>query len=210
MRLFERIDAVRDQWNVLRHPFYRRWSAGELSHEELAFYAGEYRHAVVALADAADAAADKCDASVRAALEGHAAEERAHVELWDRFAGVLDADLDREPLDETAACARAWRSASDELEGLVVLYAVESGQPAISRTKLEGLTAHYGIPEDSPATDYFALHSELDHEHARQSRELLEDGVSDGDADRLVAAAARALEGNWLLLDGVERRAAGG
>lgn len=206
MRLFERLDAVRDQWNVLRHPFYKRWSAGELSREELAFYAGEYRHAVVALADAAEAAATACDASMRAELEGHAVEERAHVALWDRFADVLDADLEREPLEETATCAGAWKSASDALEGLVVLYAVEAGQPAISRTKLEGLVAHYGIAEHGPATDYFSLHADLDHEHARQSRELLEDRVTDADADRLLAAAGRALEGNWTLLDGIEGR----
>jgi pyrroloquinoline-quinone synthase len=205
VRLFDRLDAVRYQWDVLRHPFYKSWSSGELSREEIAFYAGEYRHAVVALADAAEATADACDASLRAELAGHAAEERAHVALWDRFADVLEADLQREPLEETAACARAWRSASDELEGLVVLYAVEAGQPAISRTKLEGLVAHYGIAEDSAATGYFTLHAELDHEHARSSRAVLEERAGEADEDRLVAAAARALEGNWTLLDGVER-----
>ncbi len=43
--------------NVLEHPFYARWSGGELSAAELRVYAGQYRHAVVALADASDAAA---------------------------------------------------------------------------------------------------------------------------------------------------------
>ena len=50
MDLFERLDDVRDRWNVLRHPFYRRWECGELTTEDLAYYAAEYRHAVVALA----------------------------------------------------------------------------------------------------------------------------------------------------------------
>ncbi len=40
MEILDRLDDVRDRWSVLRHPFYRRWSAGELSGEELAFYAG--------------------------------------------------------------------------------------------------------------------------------------------------------------------------
>src|SRR2546421_381461 len=55
MNLIERLDAVRARWNVLDHPFYLRWERGELERSELAFYAGEYRHAVVALADAAAA-----------------------------------------------------------------------------------------------------------------------------------------------------------
>ena len=35
---FDRLEAARRRWNVLEHPFYLRWSAGELSREELAFY----------------------------------------------------------------------------------------------------------------------------------------------------------------------------
>src|SRR6185503_7856888 len=54
---WSRLEEVRARWNVLEHPFYQRWSAGELSRDELARYAGEYRHAVVALADAAAGAA---------------------------------------------------------------------------------------------------------------------------------------------------------
>lgn len=205
MNLFERIDAVRDRWDVLRHPFYVRWSMGELTREELAHYAGEYRAAVVALADAAGAAARAAEPAVRTQLEEHAAEEAEHIGLWDDFARSIGAELGREPAPETAECAAAWTAAGDALEGLVVLYAVESSQPAIAQTKLEGLLAHYGL-EESPATEYFALHAQRDHEHAAQSRALIEERVDDADADRLVAVAESALRSNWKLLDGVERR----
>jgi pyrroloquinoline-quinone synthase len=194
MQLFDRLADVRARWNVLEHPFYVRWSRGELTREELSFYAGEYRHAVVALADAASAA----DAD-------HAEEERAHVELWDDFAAAVGAAEAVDPLPETRECVEAWTAARDALEGLVVLYAVEEGQPAISRTKLEGLVEHYGV-EEGPATEYFALHAELDHAHAAHSRRLIEERLDGADADRLIAAAERALRGNWALLDGVERR----
>jgi pyrroloquinoline-quinone synthase len=189
MNLIERLDEARRRWNVLEHPFYRRWECGELTRGELAFYAGEYRHAVVALADAATAASDP----------DHAAEETAHIALWDDFAAALDAPLDREPAPETRACAEAWRR-DDALEARAVLYAIESGQPEISRTKLEGLVDHYGFERDSAATAYFALHAQRDHEHAAASRAALEDaeGV---DEDRMVAVAEAALEGNWRLLD---------
>jgi pyrroloquinoline quinone (PQQ) biosynthesis protein C len=55
--LWSRLDDVHRRWNVLDHPFYRRWSRGELTAAELALYAGQYRHAVVALARAADSTA---------------------------------------------------------------------------------------------------------------------------------------------------------
>ena len=206
MEFFDRLEEVRNRWNVLEHSFYQRWSAGELTREELGFYAGEYREAVVALAEATRITAAACEPAIRVQLEEHAAEEHAHIDLWDEFAAAVGAPAAVDPRQETIECARAWTAAGDALEGLVTLYAIESGQPAISQTKLEGLVEHYGMAPESPATAYFELHSERDHEHAAQSRALIEERLDEGDADRLVAAAERVLAGNWKLLDGVERR----
>ena len=194
MSLIERLDDARRRRNILEHPFYTRWERGELTREELSVYAGEYRHAVVALADAADQAGSE-----------HAAEEREHVALWDEFATAFDADLERAPRAETRRCAAAWTSASDPLEALAILYAIEAGQPDVSHTKLTGLVEHYGFEEAGAGTSYFRLHAELDHEHAAESRELLERHATAEEEDRLVAAAERALDGNWALLDGVSR-----
>jgi pyrroloquinoline-quinone synthase len=190
MNVIAGIDAARQRWNVLEHPFYTRWERGELSHDELARYAGEYRHAVVALARAARTAGL------------HAEEEATHISLWDDFAAALGTEA-AEPLPETRCCASAWAAADDELGAAAILYAIESSQPAISATKLRGLVGHYGFPEGSKAVEYFIVHGERDHEHAAEARARLEDRED----PRLVGQAEAALAANWALLDGVSASA---
>ena len=196
MQLFERIQEAQERWNVLRHPFYVRWEEGELTREELQTYAGQYRHAVAAVARASWNATPIAD-------DGHAAEETAHVTLWDAWATSLGGEP-AAPSAETASCAEAWAPA-DPLAATAVLYAVESTQPAIAETKLRGLIQHYGYRSDSPATAYFQVHAERDHDHAARARDILEARADAADEDGLVAAAEAALRGNWELLDGVER-----
>ena len=134
MDFWTRLDAVRSEWDVLRHPFYRRWSAGELTSEELAAYAGQYRHAVVALAGASAAAAARAEGPLRPHLEEHAAEEASHVELWDRFVAAAGGDPEASASEETEVCASAWRGSGERsVEAtLVALYAIEAAQAAIA------------------------------------------------------------------------------
>jgi pyrroloquinoline-quinone synthase len=202
MEFFAELDAVRERWNVLNHPFYTRWSAGTLTRDDLAHYSGQYRHAVVALANATRRAAD-----AEPALEPHAVEEAAHVDLWDGFVAAVGGDSAAAPAPETIACAQAWAKDGSLLETLVGIYAIEAAQPAISATKASGLRERYGIGTEA-ATAYFDLHEHLDVEHAAAGRAFIAERLDGADREALVARAEEVLRANWQLLDGVEAKSA--
>ncbi len=198
--IWERIESARERWNVLEHPFYQRWSAGELSREELARYSGQYRHAVEAVARMSEHVA--AGAPERADLRSHVVEEASHVELWDGFVRAAGGDVDAAPTTETTECVETWAANDGTVANLARLYAIESSQPAISRTKREGLVERYGY-EEGAGTAYFRVHETRDVEHAAEARELIAELSSPEDADTLVAEAEAAYRANWRLLDGV-------
>jgi pyrroloquinoline-quinone synthase len=200
--VWQRIEEARKRWNVLEHPFYQRWSDGELSREELAEYSGQYRHATAAIARLSASVAESAPQEERAELRRHAAEEADHIALWDGFVEAVGGDVAAMPTLETKECVEAWTAGDDRLSQLVRLYAIESGQPPISRTKREGLAKHYGIG-DGPGNEYFRVHEKADIDHAAEGRSLIEAHLADADPDALAAAAESAFKANWRLLDGV-------
>ena len=190
--LTTQLDEARRRWDTLRHPFYQRWERGELCREDLALYSGQYRHAVVALADLAAGGGDS----------EHAREERAHVVLWDDFMEACGG-RPAEPLAETRELVATFAAAAPGPEADAVLYAIEASQPPVSQTKFEGLVGHYGFAPDGAATAYFRLHAELDKQHAAEAATRLES--ANGSSAAALARAESALLANWRLLDGVER-----
>ncbi len=153
MNLSSRLWESIDRWSLLESPFYQAWSAGTLSLDALRAYATEYG-AFIAL--------------VPKGWESHndpvvADEERAHVELWRRFAKALGADIGRPRSTAIQKLVNtADRLFSEKATSLGALYAFEAQQPATTRSKLEGLRAHYALPETAEA--YFIIHADDDSE----------------------------------------------
>jgi len=200
--VWDRIEESRARHNVLEHPFYVRWSAGELSSDELARYSGQYRHATEAIARLCADTVEAAPSGRREEIERHAAEEADHIRLWDDFVEAAGGEIGAEPTPETAECVRAWTAHDGYLAALAKLYAIESGQPEISKIKLEGLARYYGINGGSGSA-YFRVHQASDDAHAEESRRLITEAMTPEDEDAIVEAAESAFRANWKLLDGV-------
>lgn len=135
-------------------------------------------------------------------LEARSREEHDHIAMWDGFVEAVGGNVAAEPNKETLECVEVWTREDGFGTQLARLYAVESGQPAISKTKSEGLAAHYDIHDD-PGNLYFTVHEEMDVHHAEEGRKLIEKYMNDFSEDQMVAAAEEAFRANWRLLDGV-------
>src|SRR5262249_1600341 len=138
----------------------------------------------------------------REEIASHADEEDSHIGLWDDFVEAAGGEIGTEPTPETAECVTAWTASDGYLTQLARMYAIESGQPEIARVKREGLNRFYGV-DGGAGSGYFRIHEEADHEHAAESRRLIDEAMAPEDEDAVVAAAEDAFKANWRLLDGV-------
>ena len=198
--------ATAARFNLLQHSFYTRWTAGELSREELQAYAGEYHHVAAAMPGWLDQMASQ-DPAHAPSLRRHAREEAAHVPMWDDFSEALGCDRAALQTSPPNHATRALLECADGLvaagRGAGVMWAVESQAPAVSEAKLAGLRQHYGL-DGGAATRYFEVHTTMDVAHTRELEKLVEAGApAAGHAE----AAELVLRGMFGLLSSVEHEA---
>jgi pyrroloquinoline-quinone synthase len=213
--MHEILDARIESRAMLDHPFYQRWTCGQLTREELQEYARQYYHYALAFPTFISNAHANCDdLAVRQMLLENLVEEEQgsenHPELWLRFCEALG--LDRESVKRGTAntatrhLIATMRSLAREgalHEGLAALYAYESQIPAVAAAKIDGLAKWYGItaPRDIA---FFAVHQEADVHHSATSRALL-DRLCANDHARAAAeqATVRTLDAHYGFLDAV-------
>ena len=200
-------DAVSEH-RLLTHPFYRRWEAGELSTDELAAYAAQYRHFEAALPEVLAAASSQLpDGHARALVESNLADELgvpvAHLTLFDDFAAAVGASA-ADPTPATLALVKSYRDAVDTGGPAAVLAAVgayEVQSADIASSKAEGLRLSYGIT--AAGTAFWDVHASMDAVHAGWTADAL--AALDASPADVSAAARRAAEAWWSFLD--ERQA---
>ncbi len=215
----QQLDARIAQYDLLCHPFYKAWSAGELTREDLAEYAADYYPHVAAFPQhLGELAARTLDGGLRGAILANRADELgaeggpAHDHLWLDFAEGMGCGRDevrqREPLPEVSQLIATFRRMTSEgspAEALAAFYAYESQVPRVAKAKARGLREHYGA--DAKTCAYFTLHQAADVQHALVWREQLRSQVSGlRSQEKSLAAAEETARALWNALDGIERR----
>ena len=206
------------RYDLLCHPYYEAWTAGQLTHDDLRQYATDYYQHVAAFPAYLSALHSRLDDGElrRAVLRNLCGEEldgRPHSELWLDFAEGMGADREqlrrREAKPEVRELIGEFRRVAREgstAEALAAFYAYESQVPRVAKAKADGLAERYGA--DAKTCAYFKLHQLADVEHSQVWRELLSEEVAahPDQADSALAAAETAAQALWHVLDGMEAR----
>lgn len=210
-------------YDLLSHPFYKAWSAGELTLEDLRGYAedyylhveafpgylaqlgvrleeGELRHAI--LANLTDE---------KGGEDSFGEPERSHSELWLDFVEGVGGRRDRRrrPHGEVGKLISWFQSLAANGtpdEALAAFYAYESQVPRVAREKDRVLRERYGADEKTRA--YFTLHAVADVHHANVWRTQLQKRVNADPetAEKALRAGENAARALWRVLDSFEVR----
>jgi pyrroloquinoline-quinone synthase len=210
------------KYDLLCHPFYKAWAAGELTREDLREYARDYYHHVAAFPEYLGALAARLpEGALRTAvLENRddelgidAASGRSHHAIWLEFARAMGAEPEEvaasQPVAEVRELIENFRhvaSTGTAADALAAFYAYESQVPRVAAEKASGLRDRYGA--DDAACEYFTLHSTADVYHSRVWREQLDRLIAE-EPDQVAPAmnaAENAAHALWRALDGIEAR----
>ena len=225
---FEQLEARIAKYDLLCHPFYKAWSAGELTRDDLREYAREYYHHVEAFPTyLAELGIRLEEGELRQAVLDNMCEEKGaqdafgepsapHSEMWLDFAEGMGADRDMrgpKPVAEIMELMAFFHRVASEgtpEEALSAFYAYESQVPRVAKEKARGLRNMYGA--DEKTCGYFTLHTTADVYHSRVWQQQLAKRLEANPqaAERALAAGEGAAKALWRALDGIEqqRRAA--
>jgi pyrroloquinoline-quinone synthase len=218
-----RLEACIHQYDLLCHPFYQAWSAGELTRDDLRAYAEDYYPHVEAFPGyLAHLGIRLEEGELRRAILANMNDEkggedsfgeprRSHAELWlDFVEGVGGHRMPKHrPAGEVLQLISWFQRVASEgtpEEALAAFYAYESQVPRVAQEKDRVLREFYGA--DEKTRGYFTLHATADVHHAWVWRKQLEKRVAANPqaAEKGLAAAETAGKALWTVLDAFEAR----
>jgi pyrroloquinoline-quinone synthase len=220
----EQLEARIAKYDLLCHPFYKAWAAGELTRADLRAYAQDYYHHVEAFTSYLAALALRLDdGELRRAVLANMCDERGveggsgkdsvpHSELWLDFAEDMGSSRNlswHTPPAEIRQLTKHFQWVASEglpEEALAAFYAYESQVPRVAQEKERGLREMYGA--DDKTCGYFTLHAVADIHHSRVWRKQLEKRIARNPemAEAALDAAEDAACALWLALDGIGAR----
>ena len=217
------LDARIHQFDLLCHPFYKAWSAGELTRDDLREYAEDYYHHVEAFPTyLAELGVRLNEGDLRRAVLANMTDEKggenlfgepesSHAELWLDFVEGMGGRRipQRQPLPEIRGLISYFHHVAGEgtpEEALASFYAYESQVPRVAAEKDRGLREMYSADEKTRA--YFTLHATADVYHSQVWRKQLDKRIQVNleAAEEALVAAEAAAKALWNALDGIEAR----
>ena len=217
------LDERIHKYDLLCHPFYKAWSAGELTRDDLRAYAEDYYPHVEAFpSHLAQLGVRLEEGELRRAVLANMTDEkggedsfgepeRSHSELWlDFVEGVGGGRIPkRRPVGEVRKLISWFHRVASEgtpEEALAAFYAYESQVPRVAQEKDRVLRGLFGA--DEKTRGYFTLHATADVHHAQVWRTQLEKRVNANPetAEEALAAAESTAKALWTVLDGFEAR----
>jgi pyrroloquinoline-quinone synthase len=208
-------------YNLLCHPFYKAWSEGELTRDDLREYAENYYPHVEAFPGyLAQFGIRLEEGELRRAVLANMADEkggedsfgepeRSHSELWlDFVEGVGGRRVPkRRPTGEVRKLVTWFHRIASEgtpEEALAAFYTYESQVPGLAQEKNRVLRERYGA--DEKTRGYFTLHALADVRHAHVWRDQLAKRVQTNPetAEKALAAAENTAKALWRVLDAFE------
>jgi pyrroloquinoline-quinone synthase len=216
---WQEMDGLLHDYDLLKHPYYRAWTAGELTLDDLREYAAEYYHHISSFPLYLREFARRLpNAELRHAVLQNLCDEigvnngeaRAHHLIWLDFVAAIGVSLSDvftwkasrvAPLiDVFFAIARN----GEPPEVLAAMYVYEVQVPRVASFKASALRDIYGLKEKD--CEYFVLHATADVAHAavwrEQIQKLLEEDCDQ--AEPALGSAGRAAKALWEALDGFQ------
>lgn len=208
------ITACIQSKSLLTHPFYQAWSNGELTHDDLRFYAKQYYALETTFPRLLSRIHSSCENTwirqeILKNLNDEEFGEENHRELWLRFTDGLG--LDREEVmaaklhPATQRCIDSLMALATDANtsvGLSALYGYESQLPEVSKTKIEGLKRFYHI-QDPRTLQFFEVHKDVDVWHSEQEKIMIE--TLGATTEEVKAAVEKSCDALLTFLDGVDQ-----
>jgi pyrroloquinoline-quinone synthase len=224
---FEQLEARIAKYDMLDHPFYKAWSAGRLTRDDLREYAQDYFHHVRAFPSYLAALGLRLEeGELRQAVLANMCDEKGsdraqgmdavpHSDLWLDFAEGMGSSRNLEwhsPVPEIRDLIRYFHQVTSEgtaEEALAAFYTYESQVPRIASDKERGLREIYGA--DDKTCGYFSLHAAANLHHSKTWRKQLEQRIAKHPerANAALDAAENTARMLWKALDAIDARRSG-